>query len=80
MTTVSLAEAKAHLGELVARAAAGEQVCIIRRGKPVAQLTAIPATCKPVDAVMLRALTGRMPAQTENGGDFMRAVRVGERY
>ena len=39
MDTVSLAEAKARLSELVARAAEGETVQITRRGKPVAQLT-----------------------------------------
>jgi antitoxin (DNA-binding transcriptional repressor) of toxin-antitoxin stability system len=33
MKQANLAEAKAHLSELVARAAAGEPVCIMRRGK-----------------------------------------------
>jgi prevent-host-death family protein len=36
MGNVNLADAKAHLSELVARAASGETVCITRRGKPVA--------------------------------------------
>ena len=40
MITVSLANAKARLSELVERAAAGGAVCITRRGKPVAQITA----------------------------------------
>ena len=38
MVEVNLAEAKAHLSELVARAEAGETIQISRRGKPVAQL------------------------------------------
>ena len=41
MTRVSLAEAKAQLSKLVERAAAGETVCITRRGKPVAQIIAV---------------------------------------
>ena len=43
MPNVNLAEAKAHLSKLVERAAAGETVRIMRRGKPVAQITAIKA-------------------------------------
>ncbi len=41
MATVSLAEAKAHLSSLVEQAAAGESIRILRRGKPIAQITAI---------------------------------------
>jgi prevent-host-death family protein len=40
---VSLAEAKARLSELVERAATGEAICIMRRGKPVAQIIAVDA-------------------------------------
>lgn len=41
MGTISIADAKAHLSELVERAAAGDPVCITRRGKPVARITGI---------------------------------------
>ncbi len=51
MTTVSLAEAKARLSALVARAASGEPVRILRRGKPVAQITAI-STPRNTSALM----------------------------
>lgn len=36
MNRVNLADAKAHLSELVAQAELGGPVCITRRGKPVA--------------------------------------------
>ena len=36
MTEVSVAEAKAHLSELLDRVERGEEVVITRRGKPVA--------------------------------------------
>lgn len=37
--TVSIQEAKAHLGELLERVKAGEEIVITRAGKPVARLT-----------------------------------------
>jgi prevent-host-death family protein len=49
MDTVSLADAKAHLSELVARVERGEDVCITRRGKPVVKLTRVEKPKKPID-------------------------------
>ncbi|MFC0632469.1 type II toxin-antitoxin system Phd/YefM family antitoxin [Brevundimonas balnearis] len=37
---MNIAEAKAHLSELVARAEAGEEVVIARKGKPAVKLVA----------------------------------------
>ena len=72
MIRVSLAHAKAHLSELVERAAAGEAVCITRRGKPVAQITAVDAPRKPIDVAVLRSMTDAMPVQPETARDFIR--------
>jgi prevent-host-death family protein len=58
---VNVAEAKAHLSELVARAEAGETIQISRRGKPVAQLTSLTPARAPIDVAALRALTDSMP-------------------
>jgi prevent-host-death family protein len=80
MKQVSLAQAKAHLSELVARAAAGEPVCITRRGKPVAQISGIVTQRKPIDIAALRALTDRIPMQSESAGDFVRRMRDEGRY
>jgi prevent-host-death family protein len=77
---VSLADAKAHLSELVERAAAGEAVCITRRGKPVAQITAVDAPRKRIDVAALRAMTDAMPVQPEIARDFMRRMRDEDRY
>ncbi|MFZ4072532.1 MAG: type II toxin-antitoxin system Phd/YefM family antitoxin, partial [Caulobacterales bacterium] len=41
VSLVTLAEAKAHLSELVERAPAREPVQIMRCGKPVAQIVAV---------------------------------------
>ena len=80
MLTVSLAEAKAHVSELVGRAAKGDPVCITRRGKPVAQLTAVQTPRKRIDISALRSLTDAMPAQTESAGEFVRRMRDDDRY
>jgi prevent-host-death family protein len=80
MKQVNLAEAKAHLSELVAQAAAGEPVCITRRGKPVAQLTAVDVQRKRIDPAALQAITDKMPMQREGARDFVRRMRDDERY
>ena len=80
MNTVNLADAKAHLSELVAQAEAGEPVCITRRGKPVARLSAVEQQRLPINLDALKALTEAMPVQVEAAGDFLRRVRDESRY
>lgn len=80
MSSVSLAEAKAHLSELVERAAAGNVVCITRRGKPVAQITAISTRRKRIDVAALKAMTDAMPHQRETARKFVRRMRDEDRY
>jgi prevent-host-death family protein len=80
MRNVNLAEAKAHLSKLVERAAAGETVRIMRRGKPVAQITGIKTRAKRIDLSALRALTGAMPLQRESAREFVRRLRDQDRY
>ena len=80
MARVSLADAKARLSELVARAEAGDPVCITRRGRPVAQLTAVSASRKRIDPSALRALTDAMPLQTQTAAETTRRMRDDDRY
>jgi prevent-host-death family protein len=80
MNTVNLADAKAHLSELVAQAASGEAVCITRRGKPVARLTGVHTPRRPVALATLQTLTESMLVQAESAGDFVRKMRDGDRY
>jgi prevent-host-death family protein len=49
MSYVNIYDAKAHLSELVQRAAAGEEIVIARNGKPAARLVALapPAARRP---------------------------------
>lgn len=80
MTDIPLAEAKAHLSELVARAEAGETVRITRRGRPVAEITPIRREKKPLDVDALRRALEGMPMQSESAGDFIRRMRDEDRY
>ena len=80
MKTVNLADAKARLSELVERAAAGEAVCITRRGKAVAQITAVDTPRKRIDPAALRAMTDTMPVQPQTARDFIRRMRDDDRF
>lgn len=47
MKQVSVAEAKNHLSELLARVDAGEEIAVTRYGKPVARLVAAKQNARP---------------------------------
>ena len=78
MVKVNLAEAKAHLSELVARAEAGETIHISRRGKPVAQLNRVAQPRLRIDLAVLQAVTDAMPECSAD--NIVRAMRDEARY
>ena len=80
MTDIPLAEAKARLSELITRAAAGEAICITRRGKPVAQITGVAKPRQPIDVAALERLTAGMRMQEGDDGEFIRRMRDEARY
>ena len=80
MRRVNLADAKAHLSELVEQAAAGNPVCIMRRGKPIAQIIAADVPRKRIDVAALRVMTDAMPVQRKSARDFIRRMRDEDRY
>ena len=80
MDSINLADARTHLSALIEQAASGNPVRIIRRGKPVAQITTIHTPRPPVDPAILREVTAGMTVQTLGAGSFTRAMRDDERY
>jgi prevent-host-death family protein len=80
MDAITLADAKAHLSELVDRVEAGGSIDISRRGKLVARLTAVARPRKRIDMTMLQALTAAMGPQVLNAADLVRSLRDGDRY
>lgn len=80
METVSLADAKARLSELLDRVEAGESIEITRRGKPVARLTAASPPSKRIDAALFEPLVQALPPQTQSAADLVREMRDTDRY
>ena len=79
MDGVNLADAKAHLSELVDRVQAGETIEIRRRGKTVARLSAAPCPRKKVNLQRLREVTSAIREQS-NSAKLVREMRDSDRY
>jgi len=73
MSTVSLAEAKARLSEIVDRVEAGEEVVITRRGRPVAQITGTRKALQPVKS--LADLRASLPRARRSSVRLIRQLR-----
>ena len=80
MESVSLADAKARLSELVARVEAGETVSITKRGKAVVRLVAERPEPAAIDLAELQRLTEGMTPQRESAGESLRRLRDAARY
>lgn len=73
MGTVSLAEAKAHLSEMLDRVEAGEELVITRRGKPVARI--LPVQGKPTPLQSLAAFRAQLPKVGKSSVELIREMR-----
>ena len=73
MRTVSLAEAKAKLSEIVDKVEAGEEVVITRRGRPVAQITRTRKPLQPVKS--LADLRAKLPKARRSSAKLIRQLR-----
>lgn len=80
MDIINLADAKAHLSELVDRVEAGDTFEIARRGKPVARLGSVSKARRQIDISLLRALTADMPTPAQSAEELVRSMRDGDRY
>lgn len=72
MGQVNIAEAKAHLSDLIARVEAGETILISRRGRPVVELRAIEQPRQPIDAEALSAFISTLPETPSGTVESMR--------
>lgn len=78
--TVSVAEAKAHLSELLDAVEKGEHVEITRRGKPIADMVPKERKRPPIDLAWLRSVTAKLPASDATAGESVRQMRDSDRY
>jgi prevent-host-death family protein len=77
MMTVGLTHAKAHLGELLDKVDAGEEVLITRRGRPVARMSAVAVQRprKPLPLDDLAAFRATLPMMQESSAGLIRKMR-----
>lgn len=75
MVTVSLAQAKAHLSELLDRVEAGEEVVITRRGRPAAHILPAIRPKKPLRLKALAEFRATMPRLRRPSAELLRDAR-----
>lgn len=75
MSTVTVAEAKAKLSELLDSVERGEEVVITRRGKPIARVSPLPPARQPIDFDAIATLRESMPFQEVPSVDIIRQMR-----
>jgi len=73
MTTCTVAQAKAHLSELLDRVEKGEELVITRRGKPVASLSPIRPAPRGPDWTAIRAFRESLPTGGSTATELVRA-------
>lgn len=78
MRTVSLAEAKAHLSELLNTVEAGEEIIITRHGRAVARVSPPEKQKQPFPFKRLAALRDTVPAWTGPSAGLLRQLRDSE--
>lgn len=78
MTEVSVREAREQISRLLERVQSGEEVLILRRGKPAARLVG-PGTGNVVFRSRA-SLRDELPAMQESASLVIRSLRDAERY
>ena len=80
MRIITLANAKAHLSTVLDDVAAGQQVVVTRRGRPVARIVAEPAPRKRSASAWVQGLRSFVEAQPKAAGTAVAAMRDAERW
>jgi prevent-host-death family protein len=75
MLTVNLAQAKAHLSELLDKVEAGEEVVITRYGRATARLHSLSVPKGPIQLDDLAAFRATMPPQRRPSAEVLREMR-----
>jgi len=75
MVTVSLAQAKAHLSDLLDKVEAGEEVVVTRHGRAVARILAALRPKQPLPLDELAAFRATMPPLRRPSAELLREAR-----
>ncbi|HYP68748.1 MAG TPA: type II toxin-antitoxin system prevent-host-death family antitoxin [Thiobacillaceae bacterium] len=73
MSTVTLAQAKTHLSQLLDQVEAGDVVVITRRGQPVARISPVERPKHPIKS--LAEFRSRMPRWRKSSAELVREMR-----
>jgi prevent-host-death family protein len=80
MRIITLAHAKAHLSAVLDDVAAGQQVVITRRGRPVARIVAEHTQRKRAATAWVAELPAFVEGQPMASGSSVASLRDGARY
>ncbi len=75
MVTDSLAQAKAHLSDLLDKVESGEEVVVTRRGRTVARILAAFRPKQPLPLDELAAFRATMPRLRRPSAELLREAR-----
>ena len=75
MVTVNLAQAKAHLSELLDKVEAGVEVVVTRHGRAVAHIVPAARQKLPLRLDELAAFRATMPQQRRPSAELLREMR-----
>ena len=75
MVTVNVAQAKAHLSELLDKVEAGEDVIITRHGRAIAHLHSVSRPKRPLMLDDLAAFRSTMPRLQRPSVELLREMR-----
>jgi prevent-host-death family protein len=75
MSAYSVAEAKAHLSEILKQVEAGGEVTITRRGQPVATIRAAKKPPTAVDWARIAAIRNKLPKSKLSAAKIVREMR-----
>ena len=78
MRAMSLAQAKAHLSELLNTVESGEEVVITRHGHPIARVVSASPLKQVLPLQRLAELRQQLPAWQGNSAESLRALRDAE--
>lgn len=74
-SSVSVAQAKARLSEILARVESGEEVVITRRGKPVARVCPERRPKKVLDLGAIDRVRATLPRAKVSSAELLRQLR-----
>lgn len=75
MVTINLAQAKAHLSELLDKVEAGEEVVITRHGRAVAHISPASRPKRPLQLKELAEFRAAMPRLRRPSAELLREAR-----